>query len=267
MRKEIAVCVCLLMAGVASAGESVTPGNVLQPSCGIPAIFPESPYSGITMYGIQYTPKDTRSGIGQVLAKGGLVFYASLVQAGQYFVPPKRVEILDKNPLTRDLALEPGRRYPVAGVYTNRAGRRFYLLNEPSITGYLLVREDGMLCSDRIGLGYDKRNIVSEGMPQAYQEVPLEMVMEEASNTPYKMTVAVTIKDINAAVAVLETTILAGSTQKLRKESAVDMIGGGFNLGGLAVKLATEGDRARVVAVDEPSDWTKWLQDVAGTKR
>jgi len=262
------IAVMSLTSALAHAAETISPGNTLQPACGIPNSLPEPPYDGITYYRQHYTVKTKSSGIGQPLASGGLVFYVNLTDADKYFVPKKRIEIIDKSPLNPDVALEAGQKYRVAGVYTNKDGRRFELLKEPSLAGFILVREDGMLCSDRLARSqYGNSYMLRTGMPQAYQELPVETVVEEASNAPYTTAVSITAKEVNSAVAILETTILANSVQKLRKESAVDLLAGESNIGGLKVRLSRQGNKVRVVSIDEPSDWSKWLQDVMKPNR
>lgn len=237
------------------AAETVSPGNVPQPNCDIPNSLPSPPNDGMNFVKKDYTISSMANGLGKELQAGEVIYQFIITDYNKYFVPQKRIEVIDKSPFNPDVAFEKGRKYLYAGYYRRKDGTIFSLIKHPALTGHFLVKEDGMVCSDRLARSeYGSSYMLRSGMPQVYQELPLSTVEEET------IAARVTVKEADANSVTLTASIRSDFTGKVSKEFKFDLSQGSFEINGLKATIIRQNGQISVYTLNTPNNPLLWAQ-------
>lgn len=264
MNKFVSIAVLLLAATSLSsyAGVNVSEGNVLQLECDFPRGTDIRSIGTLTQGG-GYIEKNKKVSTGQSVMTGDVIFYVALEKSRTSYISPKNINIKDKGIFTRDILLSANQKYPVWRNYTKRStGEKFALLDINDYA-FVVVKEDGFLCSNMIGEGMSSP-LSSLGMPQVYQELPFTK-SEEPTGDGKTIAIAITLKELDSVSFTLDIAVLANGKVASRKSVAYDMFVGTANLGSLTIDVAPNGKTAlRIKSIAEPMDYSRWLNDVFG---
>ena len=259
-RNAMAAWLLITASGQCLAALEASPGNVAQPECEVSRT--SSLYQIGTVIGGGGTAivKDKKSGVGKTLKSGDLVYYVSLIEGVKYYSTEKQIEIIDKSPLTPDTAVVPGTKYQVSGTFFNKAGRKFDLIRVGSgfNSFYVMVDDTGSICSSRLN---DK--LVFVGMPVVYQGIPLQSVTEESPvANPRNTSIAVTLKEFDAATFSLDIAILVNGRVQTRKTMSYDLFAGSAKIGDMEITVSKTQNGLVVTSLEEPADYNAWMKNV-----
>ncbi|MEC4720451.1 hypothetical protein RY831_14910 [Noviherbaspirillum sp. CPCC 100848] len=246
----------MLFSTAAMAGIPPTPGNVPQLPCEVSRVSSLHELGQVAI-GRTFVTKDRKSSVGNAIGAGDLVYYVSLVDGVKYYTTPKQIEILDGSPLTPDVALVPAGKYESFGTFRDKNGRRFDLVAVGGFT--VMVDDTGMICSTRLN-----DRLVSVAMPTVYQEVPVTATMgEAAAANPRRVSIAVTVREIDAASFSLDVSVLVNGQAQQRRTSTFDLFSGQAKIGDLEVAVSRgPAGGLKIDSLVEPADYDIWLKQI-----
>lgn len=245
-----------ILAASATAAIPPSAGNVAQQPCEASRVSSLREMGQVST-GRNLVTKDRKTNVGNVLKPGDLVYYVALVDGVKYYTTPKQIEIVDGSPMTPDVALTPSGKYDSLGIYKDKKGRSFDLV---AVGGFIVMVDDGgMVCSTRL----DDR-LVSVGMPTVYQELPIKSVLDEAPiANPRRISVAVTVREMDAATVSLDMAVLINGKAQHRRTSTFDLFSGQAKIGDLELAISRTGSGGvKVDSIVEPANYDLWIKQV-----
>ena len=248
----------LLLSLVAHAGLDVTPGNIAQKPCDEAGRLIALYRVGTVIRGTGWTGvvKDKKTGLGNPLNPGDLVFYVALADARKTYSTDKQIEIIDKSPLTPDVAMVPQVNYPIVASFYNKAGRKFDILSVGTNdlnSFFAMVDDAGMVCSSNLN-----KSLVAVGLPTVYQELPIKAQVQEIPNG--KITaVAITLAKVDGATVSLDETVMVNGQVEMKKSYSFDAFSGNASIAGLNITFSKAGAGGITInSIDEPADLYLW---------
>lgn len=254
----IKLAAILPLTAAASATAAIPPsaGNMAQQPCEVSRVSSLRELGQVAT-GRNFMTKDRKTNVGNLLKPGDLIYYVALVDGVKYYTTPKQIEIIDGSPMTPDVALTPAAKYESLGIYKDKKGRSFDLV---AVGGFIvLVNEAGMVCSTRL----DDR-LVSVAMPTVYQELPIKAVLDEAPvANPRRISIAVTVREMDAATLSLDMAVLINGKAQHRRTSTYDLFSGQAKIGDLELAISRTGSGGlKIDSIAEPANYDLWIKQV-----
>ncbi len=253
---KLAALLPLIVATSAIAAISPSAGNMAQQPCEASRVTSLRDLGQVAT-GRNLVTKDRKTNVGNVLKPGDLVYYVALADGVKYYTTPKQIEIIDSSPMTPDVALTPAAKYESLGIYKDKKGRSFDLV---AVGGFIvMVDEAGMVCSTRL----DDR-LVSVAMPTVYQELPIKAVLDEAAvANPRRISIAVTVRELDAATVSLDMAVLINGKAQHRRTSTFDLFSGHAKIGDLELAISRPGSGGvRIDSIVEPANHDLWIKQI-----
>lgn len=253
---KMAAFLPLFLSTNAMAGIPPSPGNAPQLPCEVSRVNSLRELGQVAL-GRSFVTKDRKSSVGNSIGIGDLVYYVSLVDGVKYYTTPKQIEILDGSPLTPDVALVPAGKYEAFGTFRDKNGRRFDLVAVDGFT--VMVDDTGMICSTRLN-----DRLVAVAMPTVYQELPVAATLTEAPvANPRRISIAVTVREMDAASFSLDVSVLVNGQAQQRRTSTFDLFGGQAKIGDLEVAVSRgPSGGLKIDSLVEPSDYDLWIKQI-----